>query len=100
MHITRPEIDLADFRRLLLSQNEIELLTQIAQEALYLAMTSLCRQICDQLNDCLADSTFALIEKERLKADIAIVNTKYLLGTENYYAAFELADSRDRKSVV
>ena len=100
LHITRPAINLSDFHALLLSQNEILLLTLIAQEALFLDMAPLCRQICTQLDSCLADSTFALIEKERLQTDAAIVSTKYLIGRGEFNIAFELADSYRNKAAV
>lgn len=100
LHITRPNIDLSDFRECLLSQNEIQILTLIAQEALYLDMPSLCRQISVQLISCLESSTFALIEKERMLADVAIVDTKYLIGMEDYSTALELADSSRKKAAV
>ncbi len=100
LHITRPDIDLSDFHALLLSQNEIQLLTLIAQEALYLDMAMLCRQICAQLDTCLAESTFALIEKERMQADAAIVYVKYLIGVKDFDNAFEIADAYRKKAAV
>lgn len=100
LHITRPNIDLSDFRECLLSQNEIQILTLIAQEALYLDLPSLCRQIGVQLIGCLESSTFALIEKERMLADVAVVDTKYLIGMEDYSTALELADSSRKKAAV
>lgn len=100
LHITRPDIDLLDFHALLLSQNEIQLLTLIAQEALYLDMAMLCRQICAQLDTCLAESTFALIEKERMQADAAIVYVKYLIGVKDFDNAFEIADAYRKKAAV
>lgn len=100
LHITRPNIDLSDFRECLLSQNEIQLLTCIAQEALYINMPSLCRNICEQLDSCLISTTFALIEKGRMQADTAIVYAKYLMRTENYNAALKVADSHRKEAVI
>ena len=88
LHITRPTINLSDFQELLLSQNEIQLLTMIAQETLFLDMAPLCRQICTQLDCCLAVSTFALIEKERMQADVAIVSVMCLIEKGEFEAAF------------
>lgn len=100
LHITRPGIDLADFPECLLSQNEIQLLTCIAQEALYINMSSLCRKICEQLDHCLTGSTFALVEKERMQVDTSIVYVKYLIGTGDYGTALELADFNSKKSAI
>lgn len=100
LHITRPEINLLDFHALLLSQNEIQLLTLIAQEALYLGDTPVCRQICRQLDSCLAGSTFALIEKEEMQAGVAIVSAKLMFGMGEFDAAFELADSYRKKAAA
>ncbi len=100
LHITRPTINLSDFHALLLSQNEIQLLTLIAQEALFLDMAPLCHQICIQLDGCLTDSTFALVEKERMQADAAIVSVKYLIEKGELESAFELANSYRQKAAV
>ena len=100
LHITRPTINLSDFHTLLLSQNEIQLLTLIAQEALFLDMAPLCRQICAQLDGFLADSTFALSAKERMQTDAAVVSVKYLIGREEFESAFELADSYRHKAAL
>lgn len=100
LHITRPDIDLADFRRLLLSQNEIQLLTLIALEALYLNRTALCGQMCIQLNAYLPDSYFATIEKERMQTDSSIVYIKYLISTGDYSTALKLSDPCRKKTAV
>lgn len=100
LHITRPTINLSDFHALLLSQNEIQLLTLIAQEALFLDVALLCHQICTQLDSCLSASTFALIEKERMLTDAAIVSVKYLIGKGEFESAFELSDSYRKKAAV
>lgn len=100
LYITRPEIDLSDFRRLLLSQNEIRLLTSLAQEALYLGKMHECLRICGQVADFLADSKWPLTEKERLQADNAIVCTKYLIATGSYESALETAQSSRHKMAL
>ncbi len=63
LHISRPEFDSADFRKLLLSSNEIELCILLAQEALYLKKPDVCLQICTQISSYLSNthiSFFAL----------------------------------------
>ncbi len=100
LHITRPAINLSAFHGLLLSQNEIQLLTLIAQEALFLDRALLCHQICTQLDCCLADSVYALNEKERMQADVAIVSVKCLIEKGEFKSAFELADSYRNKAAV
>lgn len=98
LHISRPGINLSDFAGLLLSQNEIQLLTLIAQEALYLNETPLCNQICVQLNQFLEDSIFSYNEKERMHTDVTIAYTKYLIRIGNFDIALELADTYRRKA--
>lgn len=100
LRITRPDIDLADFRRLLLSQNEIQLLTLISLEALYLNRIDLCGQMCIQLNAYLPDSNFAAIEKERMQTDSSIVYIKYLISTGDYSTALKLSDPCRKNSAV
>ena len=100
LHITRPEIDLLDFRRLLLSQNEIRILTSLAQEALYLGKMHECLRICGQVADFLADSKWPLTEKERLQADNTIVCTKYLIATGSYESALETVQSSRHKMAL
>lgn len=92
LHITRPDIDLSNFRQLLLSQNEIQLLTAIAQEALYQEQSETCLAIHTQIDAYLSESKFANLEKERMQAEDAVVYTKYLLHTGDYSSALESAD--------
>lgn len=89
-----------DFRRLLLSQNEIRILTSLAQEALYLGKMHECLRICGQVADFLADSKWPLTEKERLQADNTIVCTKYLIATGSYESALETVQSSRHKMAL
>ncbi len=92
LHISRPDIDLFDFRALLLSQNEIQILTALAQEALYLGQRDTCLAIHTQIEAYLADSKFSSLEKERMQAEDAVVYAKYLLGTGDCLSAVETTD--------
>lgn len=89
LHMTRPDIDLSNFHELLLSQNEIQILTMLALEAISLNMAELALQIYKQIDACLADGCFAVIEKERMQMENAIVYIKYLMGMGDYSAALE-----------
>ncbi len=100
LHISRPEIDFSDFRSLLLSLNEIELLIAFAQEALYLDKLEVCLNICMQISSYLENSQITFLEKDRLLAENAIVYTKYLMATKEYDAAFQIADKFRHKMVV
>lgn len=100
LHITRPGISLTDFRSLLLSQNELQLLTALAQETLYLGDMESCRQILDQVSIHLADSGLALMEKERLQAEETIVRVKYLIATNHYDTALEKAETQRHKMAL
>lgn len=99
LHITRPHIDLSDFRGLLLSQNEIRLLTFLAQEALYLGDTERCSRIGSQLDVYLAESKFSAAEKNQMRADLAVVQTKYLIAAKDYRKALQTAESARREIV-
>lgn len=100
LHISRPEICLDDFRKLLLSIHEIELLTAIAQEALYLNDKETCLNICIQIDSYLADRQITFLEKDRLLAEHAICYTKYLLATKDYDNALKTADKHRHQMVV
>lgn len=100
LKLTRPSIDLTDFYHLFLSQNEIQLLTDIAHEALYLQQPELCSQILAQLDRYLDTANFPYLEQERLQAEHAIVHVKYLLAEESYEAALEIADHNRQKMVM
>ncbi len=100
LHITRPEINLSDFRRFLLSRNEIRILIALAQEALYLGKIQDCLQIHEQVTTYLSDSKWPQTEKERLQAEDAIVYTKYLIAAGNYEAALETAENSRRKMAL
>lgn len=100
LHITRPDIHLTDFRSLLLSLNEIELLTAIAQEALYLNQPDLCLGICTQIFVYLENSQITFLEKDKLLASHAIVYAKYLIAAGEYESAWKLADSYRHQMVL
>lgn len=100
LHITRPHIDLSQIHKLLLSHNEIQLLTAISHEALYLEQYELCLRLCTQINDYLSDSKFTTMEKERMQAESAIVYAKYLISKEEFDAARETADTHRHKMAV
>ncbi len=91
LHISRPEIDLSDFRNLLLSLVEMELLFSLAQEALYIGKLESCLDICMQVSSYIVNSSFSDSEKELLLAEHAIVYSKYLIAVQDYSAAFKLA---------
>lgn len=100
LHISRPQIDFFDFRELLLSLNEIELLTAIAQEALYLNELETCLEICTQISSYLENSQISFLEKDRLLAENAIVYTKYLIATKDYTSALKTADTFKNKMIT
>lgn len=97
LHISRPEIDLSDFKNLLLSIVEMELFFYLAQEALYIGKLDICLNICTQVSSYVSNSSFSDFEKEQLLAEHAIVYSKYLIATKDYPAAFKLAhDFREK----
>lgn len=100
LRITIPKIELSDFKECLLTQNEIQLLISIAQEALYLGQIDTCLRIHSQVEIYLQDSKFTEREKNRMLAEDAIVYTKYLLAIRNYREAFQTADIWRHKMVV
>lgn len=93
LYISRPEIDFSDFRNLLLSLNEIELLIAIAQEVLYLGNQEICLDICTQISTYLENSQIMFLEKDRLLADNAIVYAKYLIATKDYVTSIKVIDA-------
>lgn len=99
LHITRPQIDYSDFRHLLLSIVEIELLMDIAQELLYLGKCDLCYSICSQIASYLTNAEIDYLKKDYLYAEYAIVYTKYLLEKKDYKEALAIADSNRHKMV-
>lgn len=99
IHISRPDIDLSDFRELLLSLNELELLIYISHEMLYSDTKSYCLDICIQISSYLENSPLSFLEKERLLAENAIVYSKYLLASKDYPAAFTLTDTFRKKTI-
>lgn len=100
LHISRPEIIFSDFRDLLLSLNEIELLVAIAQETLYLNQPKVCLEICTQLSSYLENSQITFLEKGKLLAENAVVYTKFLLSTGEYHTALKVADRFRHQAVI
>lgn len=100
LRITIPEIELSDFKECLLTQNEIQLLISIAQEAIYLGQTDTCLRIHSQVETYLQNSKFTEREKDRMLAEDAIVYIKYLLAIRKYREAFQTADIWRHKMVV
>lgn len=99
LHITRPNIDLTDFRDLLLSTNEIELLTALAQESLYTNNLQVCLAICTQINSYLENLQISFLEKDRLLAENAVVYAKYLIATKDFSTAVSLTQKNRDKMV-
>lgn len=93
LHISRPEIDFSDFRDLLLSLNEIELLIALAQESLYLNQLEMCLEISTQISTYLENSQIMFLEKDRLLAENAIVYSKYLIATKDYVTSLKVTDT-------
>lgn len=100
LHISRPEINLDNFKNLLLSITEIELLIYLAQEALYLNKPELCNIICAQIQAYLSNSQLTFLEKDHLLAEYAVVYAKYLIAIQDYEAAFQLADENRHQMVT
>ncbi len=100
LHITRPDFDINDFRSLLLSTNEIELLTLLAQEYFYINRLSDCLSICSQLYSILNNLNLNYLEKNRLLAEESIVYVKYLLATGDFSEAYKIADFHRHTMVV
>lgn len=92
LHISRPKIDCSDFRDLLLSLNEIELLIALAQETLYLNQLEICLGISTQLSTYLENSQIMFLEKDRLLAENAIVYAKYLIASKDYATSIKITD--------
>lgn len=93
LHITKPALDFTNFQNELLSVQEIESLIYIAQEQLELDHSDLCYQICNQLFTYLQNCHMTYLEKDRLLAECAIVNIKYLILQKNYIQGKTLADT-------
>lgn len=100
LRISIPKIDLSDFRKRLFTQNEIQFLTAISQEALYLGQLDICFQIHSQVAAHLIGSNFTGREKERMQAEDAIVFVKYLLAKKDYRTALNVADSHRHQMVI
>lgn len=100
LHISRPEIDFSDFRDLLLSLNEIELLTAVAQESLYLSDLDTCLEICMQVSSYLESSQISFSEKERLLAENSIVYTKYLIAINDFPSALKISNTFKNKMIA
>lgn len=99
LHISRPEFDFADFRSLLLSINEIEILTALAQEVLYLNNPDHCLKICTQISSYLENSQITFMEKDLLLAENAIVYSKYLISIGDYDATLKITKKFHEKMI-
>lgn len=91
LHISRPHIDVMDFRKLLLSINEMELLIYYAQASLYTNEPDVCLSICTQLSAYLENSQLSFIDKEKLLSENAVVYAKYYISQGDYSSALNLA---------
>lgn len=100
LHVTRPDFLLNDFRNLLLSLNEIQILILLAQESLYLNQSTDCLLICTQLDSYLNNSQITYLEKEHLMAENTIVYVKYLLSIFDYDKAATLANEYRHQMVL
>lgn len=92
LHVTRPNFDVYNFRSLLLSTIEIELLTLLAQEYLYITQPAICLSICSQLYSYLNNLQLSYLEKNRLLAEESIVYVKYLIAIGDFQTAYKIAD--------
>lgn len=99
LHISRPNIDLENFRGLLLSINELELLILYAQEMLYLNDLELCLAICMQISSYLENSQITFLEKDLLIAKLSIVYGKYLIATKDFDTALKILDKNRLKMI-
>ena len=100
IHISRPDIDFMDFRSLLLSINEIELLIYYAQEELYIGKPEICLSICAQLSSYLENSKLNFLEKDRLLIENAVVYSKYLLAIRDYDQVVAVTTTQRNKLVT
>ena len=100
LQISRPAIFPVDLNGLLLSIQEIELLLDLAQEALYLnrpvEAASICRQVCAYLQE----HNLTFLEQNQLLAEYAIVYGKCLIAAQDYEAAFQLLDANRHQMVA
>ncbi len=100
LQISRPTIDLADFKNQLLSITEMELLIFLAQEALYNSRLDEAASICAQVHTYLLKRQLTSLERNQLLAEHAIVYGKYLIATHDYDAAFLLLDTNRHQMVA
>lgn len=100
LQISRPTIDLADFKNQLLSIPEMELLIFLAQEALYNSRLDEAASICAQVHAYLLKRQLTSLERNQLLAEHAIVYGKYLIATHDYDAAFRLLDTNRHQMVA
>lgn len=100
LRITRPHFTPDNLSGCLLTENELEIVTALAQETLYLGNREECAQMLDNIENCLDNSSFSSMEKARLQAEAAIVRVKYLLSVSEYENAFRLADEHRHQMVL
>lgn len=92
LHITRPHFTPGELTKVLLTKTELEIVTALAQEVLYLGKKAECIRIIDNFDNCIDDRILSFMEKTRLQAEAAIVRVKYLLSIAEYENAFMIAD--------
>jgi len=106
LHVTRPRIELpdsagaCDFTGLLLSLNELRILTAFAQESLYLNHPETSLALCLRLRRYVDSRRFTAAETDRLLAELAIVQVKCLIAERKYSAAMEIADFHRHKMIL
>lgn len=100
LQLSRPELQLDNFKNLLLSIVEIELLIYLARTVLYISRTDMCLHICTQLQEYLENSHITFLEKNKLLAEFSVVYTQYLIDTKDYSRAFTVADANRHQMVV
>lgn len=97
IHVTRPDFACPDISSLLLSVNEIRILTSLAQELLSLGQADGCASLCAQLAAYLSGTHIMYVEKDRLLAELSVVSAKSLLAAGDYSAALELVEPHRQK---
>ena len=100
LRITRPDFTPGLPVNGTLTLNELEILTALAQEFLYLGDRDACVRILDGIASCSCDIPLSSAEKTRLQAETAIVRVKYLFSISEFEAAFQLADQHRHQLVL
>ena len=100
IHISLPHINLYDFNMLYLSITEINILTLMAHEALYLDNDELSFSIFTQVKYHIDNRAFSDYEKNYLLFEYAICHTKYLIKKKDFLTAYSLANKYRHIAVV